>query len=161
MKKKIIITISVLALLVTGTIFAFASQHQFGKHRFGGRGLAGNPEKLIEHALNRATVVLDLTDTQKTQIKAIIEAEKPVVQPLLMQLAANRQELLKVSDNGQFNETQVQAIAAKQGQTMSQLIVEKERVKAQVYAVLTPEQRAKAKKMRDQFMDRFQDHFTK
>ncbi|MBL8204510.1 MAG: Spy/CpxP family protein refolding chaperone [Blastocatellia bacterium] len=161
MKKKIIITISVVALLIMGTIIAFASQQHFGKHRFGGRGLAGNPEKFIEHALNRATVVLDLTDEQKTKIKAIIEAEKPVVQPLLKQMADQRQELLQATGNGQFDESQVQAIAAKQGQTMSQLIVEKERAKSQIYAVLTPEQRAKAEKMRDHFMGRLQDHFSK
>ncbi len=161
MKKKIIIGISVLALLVTGTIFAVASQHPFGQHRFGGRGLAGNPDKLIEHALNRAAVVLDLTEAQKTQIKAILEAEKPTVQPLVMQLTAQHKELRTVTDDGQFNEAQVQAIAARQGQTMTQLIVEKERVQSQIYTVLTPEQRAKAEKMRDQFMSRIQGHFTK
>lgn len=161
MKKKIIITISVVALLVTGTIFAFASQQHFGKHRFGGRGFAGNPEKFIERGLQRAAVMLDLTDEQQTKIKAILEAEKPVVQPLVMQLAANRKELQQVTDNGQFNEAQVQAIATRQGQTLSQLIVEKERVQSQIYAVLTPEQRAKAEKMRDHFMERVQDHFTK
>ena len=161
MKKKIIIAVSVVALLVTGTIFAFASQHRFGSHRFGGRALAGNPEKFIEHALNRAAIVLDLTDEQKTKVKAILEAEKPTVQPLVQQLAANRKELQQVTDNGQFNEAQVQAIATKQGQTLSQLIVEKERVQSQIYAVLTPEQRAKAEKMREQFMDRVQEHLGK
>jgi protein CpxP len=161
MKKKIIIAVSVVALLITGTIFAFASQQHFGKHRFGGRGWAGNPEKFIEHALQRATMMLDLTAEQQTKIKAILEAEKPVVQPLVQQLAANRQELQQVTDNGQFNEAQVQAIATKQGQTLSQLIIEKERVQAQIYAVLTPEQRAKAERMRKHFIERVQDHFVK
>ena len=161
MKKSIIIAVSVVALVVTGTIFAFASHRQFGgHHRFGGAGLASNPEKFIEKALERAAVVLDLTAAQKQQIKTILATEKPVVQPLVLQLAANHQALQQVSDNGQFNEQQVQSIAAKQGQTMSQLIVEKERVKAQIYAVLTPEQRAKAEKIQAQIMERIHDHFT-
>lgn len=161
MKKKIIITISIVALLVTGTIFAVASQRPFAQRHFGKRGLAGNPEQLIEHALDRAAVMLDLTDAQKTQIKAILEAEKPVVQPLILQLATNRKEMQEITSNGSFNESQVQAIANKQGQLMSKLIVEKERVQSQVYVVLTPEQRAKAEKLRNQFMERFQERFIK
>ncbi|MBS1811980.1 MAG: Spy/CpxP family protein refolding chaperone [Acidobacteria bacterium] len=161
MKKKIIITVSVLALVITGAIFAVASHRPFGgQHRFGGRGFAGNPEKFIEKALQRATVVLDLTEAQQQQIKAIVTAEKPVVQPLVEQLATTRKELQQATNNGQFNEQQVQAIASKQGQTLTQLIVEKERVKSQIYAVLTPEQRAKAEKIQAQFMERIHDHFA-
>lgn len=161
MKKKIIIIISIVAVLVTGTIFAFANQRPFAQRHFGKRGIANNSEQFIERALNRAAVMLDLTDAQKTQVKAILEAEKPVVQPLVMQLAANRKEMQEITSSGNFNESQVQAIANKQGQLMSQLIVEKERVQSQVYAVLTPEQRAKAEKMRNQFMERFQERFIK
>ena len=161
MKKKIIITVSVVALLIMGTIFAFAAQRPFGMRHFGSRGFGGNPEKFIEHAVSRAALMLDLTSEQQTKIKAILAAEKPIVQPLVMQLRANRQELQQTTDNGQFNEAQVQAIAAKQGQTLAQLIVEKERVQAQIYAVLTPAQRTKAEKLRDQFMERVQEHFIK
>lgn len=161
MKKKIIITISIVALLIMGTLFAFAAQRPFGSRHFGGRGVAGNPEKFIEHAVSRAAIVLDLTSEQQTKIKAILAAEKPVVQPLVMQLRAHRQELQQITDNGQFNEAQVQAIATQQGQTLGQLIVEKERVQAQIYAVLTPEQRTKAEKLRDQFLERVQEHFIK
>lgn len=161
MKKKIIITVSVVALLITGTLFAFAAQRPFGLRHFGGGGFAGNPEKFIEQALHRAAIVLDLTSEQQTQIKTILAAEKPVVQPLVMQFRSNRQELQQTTDNGQFNEAQVQAIAAKQGQTLAQLIVEKERVQAQIYAVLTPAQRAKAEKLREQLLERVQEHFIK
>lgn len=160
MKKQIIIAISVVALIVTGTVIAFATTHHFQRqHRLAGRGFAGNPEKFIERMLNRASVVLALTDAQKQQIKAVLEAEKPVVQPLIVELATNRQALLTATDKGQFNESEVQAIATRQGQTMSQLIVEKERVKAKVYAILTPAQQAKAEKMRALFEDRIRDHF--
>lgn len=159
MKKKIIITISVVAVLALGTIMAVAAQHQFGKHR--GRGFGGDPEKFIEHGINRAATALDLTDEQKTRIKAIMEAEKPVVQPLIQQVAAQRQELRQATSNGQFNEAQVQELATKQGQTMTQLIIAKERVKAQIFAVLTPEQRAKAEQMHSRFMGRGPGRFNK
>lgn len=162
MKKKIIITISLVALIVTGTVIAFAATHQLQRqHRFAGRGFEGNADKFIERMLKRAAVVLDLTEAQKQQIKAVLEAEKPVVQPLLKDLATNRQALLTTTDNGQFNEADVQTIATKQGQTLAQLIVEKERVKAQVYAILTPEQRAKAEKLRAHFEERIHEQFTK
>lgn len=160
MKKKIIITVSVLALVISGAVFAVASHRSFGgQHHFGGRGFAGNPEKFIEKALQRATIVLDLTDDQQQQIKAIVAAEKPVMQPLIEQMATTRKELQQATNSGQFNEQQVQSIATKQGQALTQLIVEKERVKSQIYAVLTPEQRTKAEKLQNQFMERLQGHF--
>jgi Spy/CpxP family protein refolding chaperone len=94
--------------------------------------------------MGRVARELNLTDQQKVEIKAIIEAERPRVEPLVRQLAATRRELREATANGQFDEAQVGALASRQGQTLAQLIVEKERVKSQVYGVLTPEQRAKA-----------------
>ena len=75
--------------------------------------------------------------------------------PLMAQAAKNRQQLHEATANGKFDEAQVRTIAAQQAQTMSELIVAKERVKAKIYnEVLTPEQRSKA----DQMLQRIQSH---
>ncbi len=55
---------------------------------------------------------------------------------------------------GQFDEAKVQAVAKGQAEIISQLIVEKARMKSRMYAVLTPEQRAKAEQMRESWKAR-------
>ena len=61
---------------------------------------------------------------------------------------------------GQFNEEQIRALAANQAQTITELLVVKERVKAKVYAVLTPEQRTKVDAMLERFESRFGGRFA-
>lgn len=151
--KRIVIAISAAIVLVAGATFAFA---QSRRGHFAGTGLP----MFAQRFLDRASVYLNLSDQQEAQIKAILEAEKPKVQPLIAELAANRKALQEATDNGTFNETAVKAIADKQGDTLAALIVEKERVKTQLYAVLTPEQRAKAEQFRSRIEDRMKQHFN-
>ena len=57
-----------------------------------------------------------------------------------------------MSQNGAFNEMQVRILATQQGQIIAQMIVEKERVIAEIYRVLTPEQQAKFNRLQAQFL---------
>ena len=63
--------------------------------------------------------------------------------------------------NGNLDEGKVQDIAARQGVTLSKLLVEKEHFKTRVYSsVLNPEQRTKADKLQSQWHERL-DHIGK
>lgn len=137
-------TIAVIAgiVLVAGAVYSASALASSEGQRGFVRGHKG--PGLRGMIMGRVARELNLTDQQKVEIKAIIEAERPRVEPLVRQLAATRRELREATANGQFDEAQVGALASRQGQTLAQLIVEKERVKSQVYGVLTPEQRAKA-----------------
>ena len=116
-----------------------------GRHPFARRIMARIAERL------------GLTEAQKTEIKSILVAERPVAEPLLRQLAATRKQLRDASRNGSFDEAQVRSLATQQAQTLAELIVTKERVKSKVYNVLTPEQRARAEKMRSRFESRVRE----
>jgi Spy/CpxP family protein refolding chaperone len=61
-----------------------------------------------------------------------------------MQQLRQNEQAEQASINGTFDENQARAFAGKQAQLTADLIVEKERMRSQVYAVLTPEQRQKA-----------------
>ncbi|MBP6823412.1 MAG: Spy/CpxP family protein refolding chaperone [Acidobacteria bacterium] len=152
--KRIVIAASIGIVLIAGSVIAFAQGHRRG--HFAGTGAPAFAQRFLD----RASVYLGLSDEQEAQIKAILEAEKPKIQPLVAELAANRKALNEATDNGTFNETEVKAIAAKQGETLAALIVEKERVKTQILAVLTPEQRAKAEQFRTRIEDRMKQHFN-
>jgi protein CpxP len=116
------------------------------------RGPQGRRHRRLAARLARQ---LDLTDAQKEQIKAIHEAEKPTIEPLVKQIRAVTRELRTVTSNGQFNETQVRALANQKAQTLAELIVARERVQSKVFAVLTPEQQSKLNQMRERAKERF------
>lgn len=155
--KRIMLITGLVAVLIAGAVLAVAG----AQHR---RGLVGSfgpgHQFRLERMLDRASVYLGLSQEQETQIRAILTAAKPVVQPLVMQLAENKKALEATTANGNFDEAQVQSIAAKQGQTLAALIVEKERVKDQIYDVLTPEQRARAEQFRARIEARIRQHFN-
>lgn len=137
-KRFFMVTAVVLALaagLSAAVTAALAQNH--GKHGRDGR------------MLQRMTEQLNLTDAQQAQIKTILQTEKTKIQPLRQQLRQNRLAQTSVV-TGTFDEAQVRSFAAKQAQIMTDLTVERERTKSQIYAVLTPDQRQKAQALMQQ-----------
>jgi Spy/CpxP family protein refolding chaperone len=98
---------------------------------------------------------LNLSDTQRTQIRSIIQAERPNFAPLVKQLAADHQQMLVATRGGNFDEAQVHTLANQQAQTLAELMVIRERVIAKAYnTVLTPDQKTKADALRQHMLDR-------
>lgn len=150
--KKITVAILSIVLVAMGAMFIFAQQNNQteGKRGFGKKGFKRGGHGMMFRGL-------DLTEEQKAQIKQITDNSKNTVKPIRGQMRANKQRLQEVSANGNFDAAQVQAIAAQQGSLSAQLIVERERVKSQVFQVLTPEQRRKAAERREQMKERFKN----
>jgi len=150
--KKAIIAILVTAALGIGAAFIFAQKGRMnrgGFGEFGGRGFERIAQKL------------NLTDEQKTQVKTIMEDSKTRLKPLMESLRESRKQAENLGNDGTFNEEQVNQIANGQSETMKQLFIEKEKTKAQIFAVLTPEQRIEAAKLKEQFKDGFKDRYKK
>jgi Spy/CpxP family protein refolding chaperone len=88
---------------------------------------------------------LNLSDAQKAQIKSMWEAERPTVASLVQEMAFEGKEMDSATAQGTLDDSKVQAIASRQGETIAKLLVEKERLKSKIYiTVLNPEQRTKA-----------------
>jgi protein CpxP len=132
MHKKSIILAAIFMALAAGLAATASAQHK-------GMGFSRNNGWMLKHMIKQ----LDLTEAQQTQIKGIMASEKTKIKPMMQQLRQN-QQAEDASMNGTFDENQARAFANKQAQLMTDLIVEKERMRSQVYAVLTPEQRQKA-----------------
>lgn len=144
--KKTTIAILAVAVLVLGGIFIFAQKGKrdgMGKMGFGGRGFDRIAEKL------------NLTDEQKTQVKTIMDESNTRVKPLMEAMRENHKQAENLGLDGTFNEKQVNQIANIQSETMKQMFIEKEKTKARIFAVLTPEQRTEAAKMKEQFKGDF------
>jgi Spy/CpxP family protein refolding chaperone len=101
---------------------------------------------------------LDLTDAQQAQMKDILAKEKPAIRPLMQQLAQGHQQLAALEQSGAFDETKVRTIANQQSQIMTELMVQKARIKSELMTVLTQDQKDKMAKFEARRQARFQKH---
>jgi protein CpxP len=99
----------------------------------------GGPGGEFHHLLKQ----LNLTADQHTQVKAIFQKEKPAMEPLMQQMRQNHEAMKALEAAGPFDEAKVTALATQNSQTVIQLEVEHERIKSEILAILTPDQKAK------------------
>ena len=151
---KRIVVWSSLVFLVLLAIFGIARADSWRDHGWGVRewGFHG-PLGYVSHELH-------LTDTQRTQVKTLWQSERPTVAALIKELASESREMDAVTTQG-TNDAQIQAIASRQGATITKLLLEKQHFKSRVYSeILTPEQRIKAEELEkkwNEHLDRFAD----
>jgi Spy/CpxP family protein refolding chaperone len=100
-----------------------------------GKGLKAQIEKRLIKAL-------DLTDAQKQQAKTILQATKQQAQPLAQQAQQDRQALSAAVQAG--DTAKIQAISTELGTVQGQLLAVRSQGRAQLFALLTPDQKAKA-----------------
>lgn len=153
MHKKFFIVTAILLAVAAGLTASVSAQ---GK----GRGFGHKQGWMLQ----RMTKALNLTDAQQTQIKSIMADSRTRTKPLMRQLRQNRQaENANINTNvtGVFDEVKARTFANQQAQIMSNLIVERERTKSQIYSVLTPDQRQKALQLMQQHEQRRQERMQK
>ena len=149
--KKITITAAILILGSVGAIIAFAQiSHKGGPARHFG-GVVGHHEKMLEHL----TAELKFTDQQKAQAKPIIADAKTRFGPVHEQLKESHRSAADLGTNGVFDEQRSQELATRQAEIIRQALVEKERTKAALFAIMTAEQREQAKQMMNNFVENF------
>jgi predicted ribosome quality control (RQC) complex YloA/Tae2 family protein len=104
---------------------------------------------------------LDLSKVQEQEVRSMWQAERPAISGLVQEFSAESKAMDQATANGNLDESKVQEIAARQGATLSKLLVEKENFKSKVYvSVLNPEQRIKADKLQSLWHERL-DHIGK
>ena len=149
MHKKFFMVTAILLAVAAGLTASVSAQEPR-------RGFRHQHGWMLQHM----TQELNLTGAQQTQIKSILADERTKIAPLMQQMRQNEQAQ-NSTVNGSFDEAQARAFAGKQAQIMSDLIVEKQRAKSQIYAVLTPEQRQKALQLMQQHEQHRQERMQK
>jgi|GEM_PF-648532 len=149
MKRQIIVC-ALLAATVIGVNGVWAGagvtdgEGRMGEGKEGPDGMMPPPpEDMIEHMTRQ----LKLTGDQQAKIRAVFAADREKVAPLMRQVGEYRKQLRDADHAAPFDETAVRALATKQAQAEIELIVARERVRSQVSALLTPEQRMAAEKL--------------
>jgi Spy/CpxP family protein refolding chaperone len=103
---------------------------------------------------------LNLTDDQKTQMKALMQKERPTMQPLHQQEHQIDQQLRQYVE-GNFDQAKVAALAGQKAQIQAQLTVEETKVHNQLYQLLTDDQKTQLKQMEANHEARMQQRMNK
>ena len=139
MKTRILTFLGVAALIVAAVILATA-QDGPGQRRQPPPPMGIPPIEHIAKALN-------LTDAQTAELKPFLDSERQTVDALVKKIGDLHKQLDEATKDGHFDEAQVRAIAQQQAQAQAELTVEHERMKAKIYNLLTPEQRARMEEL--------------
>ena len=101
-----------------------------------GRPLAGLPLR-----------ELNLTDTQREQVKQIVDSRQQETRALIEREMAARNALRAATTSASFDEGLVRSKAAELATIAADLAVSRARIFADVFPMLTPEQQAKVKEL--------------
>ncbi len=145
---------ALLALVSTAmlTVTAYAEdgerRHGPGRH-FGGPGF-GMP--LPEMMIERMAEHLDLDDAQYESVDNIMSAAKPELQALREKVRANHEALRELD----ASDPEVQNIAIANGELATEATLLFTRIRGEINAVLTDEQRAKLAERKERRKERFE-----
>jgi Spy/CpxP family protein refolding chaperone len=135
---KIIGRLALALLLCAGSVLA----------QWGGRrgGTAGSTVAIVvteENTVDLFVVLLDLNDSQKQQLSAILDVATQTAGPIQEQLNRGKQSLFEVAKSGK-SDSEINKVADQQGSLSSQMLGLQARSFAKVYSILTSDQQAKA-----------------
>jgi periplasmic protein CpxP/Spy len=136
MKKFLTASALAGALALTGFAWTAAHARDLWAGSSGGRFWA-------RHILND----LNLTPVQRSQIKSILQRAKPTLQAEFTKIDQQEARLRE----GTYDDAATRTLAEQQGANLADAIVEREKIRAQVFAVLTPEQRRTVNRLRGEF----------
>ena len=150
MMRRIVWTTLGAALIVVSITVAWTQTRTWG----GGHGpfwFHHGPMGFVAHEL-------DLSDTQKSQIKTIWQGERPNIAVLVREFASEQKEMDAISfQDGAADEGRMHDISAREGATLAKLFEEKENLTGKIYSqVLNPAQRKKADELRKRWSSRLE-----
>ncbi|WP_051689630.1 Spy/CpxP family protein refolding chaperone [Pelobacter seleniigenes] len=157
MKKQLMIPTLLMALLFTaGSAFAWGGGYGRNCSGPGARGAGmGAPMTYEQHQqrasqrLERMAVVLDLTADQKQQLADLFDQQWKAHQALRDKMLAGRAEMNSYRSADTFNEAEFRAIAQKQADLRTEMMVQRAKMQQAVSSILTPEQRVKADQLKE------------
>jgi len=114
---------------------------QFGRHH-------GHHGRWMRGGMYRA---LNLTDEQKAQMKQIRQSYRERTEPLRQELSAKMQGLRQANQGGAFDETLATQTLTETAGLRAKLMGEHFKLRQEMMAALTPEQKTRIEQMRERF----------
>jgi len=125
------------------------------------RGHGCRPGKQARHGkhfLNRLADQLGMTETQRTQAKAILETSRSQAKPLAAGLKQERHQLRNLIHSGTADEAAIRAQSAKVAAVQADLAVQRAQTVKKLMALLTPEQQTKLKELKAKWGEKYREH---
>jgi protein CpxP len=153
---KHLLSTSILAVSLAMANIALAHDgHQAGAHCERGQhskqhhGLRHHGHHASNDGVPHYLHGLDLTQTQKDQLFALIHEQAPILREQQKQRHALHQALRETSQAQAFDDAKAQEIASGLANLEREQVLMRARTQAKVFALLTPEQRTKAQAFKD------------
>lgn len=122
--------------------------HKQGEHAFGRHHRRGG------QMLGRLGQRLNLTDEQKAQMKQIGQNYRERTKTLRDELRAKHEELREANQGGAFNETLATQKLTEAAAIRAKLMGEQFKMRQEMMAVLTPEQKTQLDQLRQEFKNK-------
>ena len=154
MKRKIVVG-AVLAAVLTGSFFSTAATAASGKKMTPEKSCdcqKGERGKDGDGFLQKMAKDLKLTPAQQEQVKAIFTADREKSAPHMEKMEEKRKQLFEAATAEKFDEAAIRTLAAQKAELEIEMTVSRAKNRNSINAILTPEQRAKAGKMRPEGM---------
>jgi Spy/CpxP family protein refolding chaperone len=132
-----------------------------GGRAHGGPGMGGGPTMMVPGMMHpgmfeRMADELGLTTEQRQKIRGYFDAARPGMQELAAKQRANAQQLMDAKPDDPKYASIVQKASQEAGALTTQMVQQASQVRAQVYGVLTPEQRTKLAAQQAEMHERMQ-----
>ena len=125
--------------VVSASLFVVAANVATAEPHRGGGG---------DRHIQRMADELNLSDTQRQQFKQIHRAARGEKLAIRDAMQDNREALHKLDPSASDYSSQVERLAEEKGDLVKRMIIQRSQVRAQMHAILTPEQRELAKDMK-------------
>ena len=96
------------------------------------------------HMMHFFADYLNLSDAQQTQMKTILQKERPAMKPLFQQSRQLEQQLHSFVE-GTYDDAKVRALATQKAQIEVEITVAQTRIHSELFQVLTADQQTKMK----------------
>jgi len=148
MKTYTIVPVALLSLLAVSLVAA--AEPGGAQRAYGGPGV-GMP--FAGRMLDRMAERLELDDTQRQTIENVVSAAKPEFDALRDSFRANRETLAALDPADPEYSVDLEAAARENGRLAAEATLLHSRVRAEIDAVLTEEQRAEFERSKARFAD--------
>lgn len=98
---------------------------------------------------------LDLTEEQQDKVFELMHKQKPAMRDKMKEMRQARQAIHDAVMSEAYDAKQINQLADKQGKMVAEMIKMRTNNFNQIYSLLTPEQKIKAKELRGKFEQRF------
>ncbi|MEQ9108480.1 MAG: periplasmic heavy metal sensor [Limnobacter sp.] len=144
-------------IAVTAMAMAIPMSAYAGHHEEGGEKQHSEMRHHQKHGGMGMLKQLDLTQAQQAQVKQIMQKQRSDMKTAMSDRRAHREEMKSLVENDTFDAAKAERLIAEQQDQERAMKMSMLRTQHEIYKVLTPEQREKAKVIRAQWREKMKD----